>query len=307
MLSPTPKPAARRSAAASSAGRASALKATNQARGDAAPRDSAQADRKYNVPALARGLEILSYFNRDQAVLTGAQLAKLTGLPRTSVFRMLQTLEQAGYVDRVGPAGIHPSYRLGVAVLRLGFEYLSSQELTELGRPVIESLSDVSGLTCHIVVRDGHEVVIVAKSLGRKATFYSIQVGARLPAHATVLGRVLLGGHSLQDLQNLYAHRALTRYTAVTPRDIAELKEAVDQAAKDGYGISQGGFESGISTVAAPVYNGAGKLIAAIGVTVTASQIDPALLPTMIEQVKLAAKDLSWRLTHSHSPYGQPE
>ena len=273
------------------------------ARAKRKPSAEAEAASRYTVPALARGLEMLSYFNREQPVLTGAQLAKLTGLPRTSVFRMLQTLEQAGYVDRVGPSGIHPSYRLGVAVLRLGFEYLSSQELTELGRPVIESLSDTTGHTCHIVVRDGHEVVIVAKSLGRKATFHSIQVGARLPAHATVLGRVLLGGMSLAQLQALYANREMPSYTALTPSTPSALKALVDEAAADGVAVSQGGFESGISTVAAPVHNAAGQVVAAIGVTVMASRIDSAQLPNMIEHVKAAAQDLNWRLTHTHSPH----
>jgi DNA-binding IclR family transcriptional regulator len=258
---------------------------------------------RYTVPALARGLEILGHFHREQPVLTGAQLAKLTGLPRTSVFRMLQTLEQAGYVERVGPAGIHPSYRLGVAVLRLGYEYLSSQEINELGRPVIEALSDVTGHTCHIVVRDAHEVVIVAKSLGRKASFYSIQVGARLPAHATVLGRVLLGGMSLEQIQALYARRDMSAFTPLTPTTPQALKKQVDEAAQAGYSVSQGGYEKGISTVAAPVHNAAGKVVAAIGVTVLSSSIDKQQLPAMIEQVKEAAKDLSWRLTHSPSAH----
>ncbi len=258
---------------------------------------------RYTVPALARGLEILGHFHREQPVLTGAQLAKLTGLPRTSVFRMLQTLEQAGYVERVGPAGIHPSYRLGVAVLRLGFEYLSSQEINELGRPLIEALSDLTGHTCHIVLRDGHEVVIVAKSLGRKASFHSIQVGARLPVHATVLGRVLLGGMSLEQIQALYASREMLRYTPSTPQTPQALKKAVDEAAAAGYAVSQGGFETGISTVASPVHNAAGKVVAAIGVTVLSSSIDPKQLPDMIEQVKAAAQDLSWRLSHSHGAH----
>jgi DNA-binding IclR family transcriptional regulator len=301
--SPLPSRTFTRSAplpSATNRGRSPKIQASQERATDRTLEESDPASR-YTVPALARGLEILGFFNREQPVLTGAQLAKLSGLPRTSVFRMLQTLEQAGYVDRIGPAGIHPSYRLGLAVLRLGFEYLSSQELTELGRPVIESLSDTTGHTCHIVVRDGDEVVIVAKSLGRKATFHSIQVGARLPAHATVLGRVLLGGMSLVQLQDLYAHRPMISYTAMTPTTPEDLKALIDEAVTLGVGVSQGGFESGISTVAAPVHNAAGKIAAAIGVTVMASRIDPANLPSMIEQVKAAAQDLSWRLTHTHS------
>jgi DNA-binding IclR family transcriptional regulator len=254
---------------------------------------------RYTVPALARGLEILSYFTHERRVLSGAQLAKMAGLPRASVFRMLQTLEHAGYLDKVGEQGTHPSYRLGVAVLRLGFEFLSSMELTEQGRPVIESLSDACGHSSHIVVRDGRDVVFVAKALGRFATFHAIQVGARLPAHATVLGRVLMADLSLQDITQLYAHHPMKSYTALTPTTPEALKKVIEEAAKEGIAISQGGFESGISTIAAPVFNSDKQVCAAISVTVLSSKIPEDKLPTLLMQVREAAHMLTWRLQHS--------
>jgi DNA-binding IclR family transcriptional regulator len=258
---------------------------------------------RYTVPALARGLEILSYFTREQPILSGARISKITGLPRASVFRMLQTLELAGYLVRVGEPGTHPSYRLGVAVLRLGFEYLNSQEITEQGRPVIESLCDFCGYTSHIVVRDERDVVIVAKALGRKASFHSIQVGTRLPAHATVLGRVLMIGMSLPEIEKLYARHDMTLYTKHTPRSSAELKARIDEAQAQGYAVSQGGFESGISTIAAPVFDEERKVCAAVSITVMSSSIDALALPSLIEQVKEAASQLTWRLQHSVSFY----
>lgn len=254
---------------------------------------------RYTVPALARGLEILGYFTYDKRTLSGAQLAKLTGLPRASVFRMLQTLEQAGYVERVGDPGNHPTYRLGVAVLRLGFEFLSSMELTEQGRPIIEALSDACGHSAHLVVRDGRDVVFVAKSLGRLATFYAIQVGARLPAHATVLGRVLMAGMSLQELEQLYVDQEMKLYTKSTPRTPKDLKKLIDEAALAGYAVSQGGFESGISTIAAPIFNGERKVCASISITVLSSRIAPDQLPSLIAQVRESAQTLSWRLQHT--------
>jgi DNA-binding IclR family transcriptional regulator len=254
---------------------------------------------RYTVPALARGLEILSYFNHERRVLSGAQLAKMTQLPRASVFRMLQTLESAGYVERVGEPGTHPSYRLGVAVLRLGFEFLSSMELTEQGRPVIESLSDACGYSSHVVVRDGRDVVIVAKALGRHATFHAIAVGARLPAHATVLGRVLMADLSLTQIEQLYAHHPMKSYTSQTPGTPEQLKAAIDEARAAGYAVSQGGFESGISTIAAPVFSSDKQVCAAISVTVLSARIPEEKLPFLITQVRESAHTLSWRMQHA--------
>lgn len=261
--------------------------------------DNGEAAARYTVPALARGLEILSYFTADKRILSGAQLARMAQLPRASVFRMLQTLEQAGYVERVGEPGTHPSYRLGVAVLRLGFEFIASMELTEQGRPVIESLSDACGYSSHVVVRDGRDVVFVAKALGRQATFHAIQVGARLPAHATVLGRVLMARLSLQDIEQLYQHHPMKSYTTATPCTPEALKAVIDEAAEAGYAVSQGGFESGISTVAAPVFNGDKQLCAAISVAVLSARIPEDKLPTLIAQVCEAAHMLTWRLQHT--------
>lgn len=254
---------------------------------------------RYTVPALARGLEILSYFTRERRILSGAQLAKLAGLPRASVFRMLQTLEHAGYLDRVGEPRTHPSYRLGVAVLRLGFEFLSSMELTDHGRPVLESLSDACGYSSYIVVRDGRDVVVVAKALGRLAAFHAIAVGARLPAHATVLGRVLMGGITLAELVQLYAHHPMKVYTPHTPDTPQVFKALIDEAAAAGYAVSQGSFESGISTIAAPVFNEDKKICAAVSVTVLSARIPDADLPRLITQVRESAHTLTWRLQHT--------
>ncbi len=246
------------------------------------------AEDRYLVPALQRGLQLLAQFSRNERTLTGAELSRRLGLPRASVFRILQTLEQMGFVERVGE-GAH--YKLGMAVLRLGFEFLASMELTELGRPVIDDLS-------HLVVRDGREVVFVAKSTGRSFIFNSIQVGARLPAHATVLGRVLFAGLSMDELANLYRGVELSAFTEQTPTTLTALKTQIDDDARRGYGVSQGGFESAISTIAAPVFDNQHRVSAAVSVTVPAQQVEPQQLDDLVAQVRQAALRLSQHIRH---------
>jgi DNA-binding IclR family transcriptional regulator len=256
--------------------------------------DSASGDR-YVVPALQRGMQLLGQFSRDERELTGAELSRRLDLPRASVFRLLQTLEQMGFVERVGDTA---SYKLGIAVLRLGFEYLASMELTEYGRPILDDLCSRTGLTAHLVVRDGREVVFVAKAAGRSLMINSIQVGARLPAHATVLGRVLLGGSTLADLGRMYGEGPLAAYTPQTPTTLAALKELIDADAQRGYGVSQGGFESGISTIAAPVFDEHQRIAAAVSVTIPAQQFDPQTLGDIVAQVCDTAGRLSQRISH---------
>lgn len=253
------------------------------------------ADDRYTVPALQRGIQLMLLFSREDRELTGAEISRRLDLPRASVFRMLYTLEQSGLVERVGDTG---NYKLGLGVLRLGFEYLASMELTEHGRPVIEELRDRCSYSAHLVVRDGREVVFIAKAAGHNAMFHSIQVGARLPAHATVLGRILLADLDLAALRHLYPETPLPAYTSRTPTSLDQLKKLIDEHRSDGYGVSQGGFETGISTIGAPVFNDRGEVAAAVSITVPAQHVSEAELPQLIEQVKAAASQLTERISH---------
>jgi len=250
---------------------------------------------RYQVPALQRGLQLLAQFTRDERQLTGADMARRLALPRASVFRLLQTLEQLGFVERVGDSA---QYKLGMAVLRLGFEYLASMEMTEHGRPIIDDLASATGLSAHLVVRDGREVVFVAKAVGRSFMFNSIQIGARLPAHATVLGRILLADLTGDGLRALYQDVALDSFTAQTPTTLAALEQAVADDARRGYGISEGGFESAISTIAAPVFDDHQRVSAAVSVTVPAPRVDAQLLDDLVAQVRAAAQRLSQCISH---------
>jgi len=254
---------------------------------------------RYTVPALQRGLQVLQAFSRTERAFTGAELARRLGLPRASVFRMLCTLEGMGFVERDADGA---TYRLGLGVLRMGFEYLASMELAEHGRPVIDALCDRTGYSAHVVVRDGTEVVFVAKAAGRSALFHSVQVGARLPAHATVLGRILLADQSAAALRQLYPQEPLPAHTGQTPTTLEQLRTQIDSIRSQGYAISQGGYESGISTIAAPVFNDQRLVVAAVSITVPGQRVEPALAKTLVAGVQAAAAQLTERLSHHGAP-----
>jgi len=251
-------------------------------------------DDRYTVPGLARGLQLLMQFNRDERELSGAELSRRMGLPRASVFRMLFTLEQSGFLERC-PDGV--SYKLGLSILRLGFELLASMELTEVGRPIIDELRDRTGFSAHLVVRDARDVVFIAKAAGSNAMFHSIQVGARLPAHATVLGRALMSDLDQSELSKLFPESKLQAFTPKTPPNLKALKALIDQDRDRGYGVSMGGYETGISTIAAPVFNEQSKVAAAISISVPTQKIEDEALMPLVDMVKTAAHHMTERLS----------
>ena len=206
----------------------------------------------YLVPGLERGLRILAEFSAREPVLGAPELSKRIGIPRTTTFRLLQTLEALGFLERVNG---DRHFRLSVAVLRLGFEYLSSLELTDVGTPILERLRDATGLSTHLLIRDQRDVVFVAKAQTHDPMFSSVKVhvGTRLPAHATVHGQVLMGDLSYEELRQLYPEPQLERFTDRTPATVEELNERVRESAALGYAVSEASFERGISVVTAPV------------------------------------------------------
>ncbi|WP_322045581.1 IclR family transcriptional regulator [Paraburkholderia sp. J67] len=260
--------------------------------------DEDRSDTSYRVPGLERGLRILTEFSPREPVLDAPELSRRLGIPRTTVFRLLQTLESLGFLER---ADRDRNYRLGVAVLRLGFEYLSSLELTDLGLPLIESLRDATGLTSHIVIRDGRDIVFVAKAQSHAPIFSSVKVnvGTRLPAHATTHGQVLMGDLTLDDLRALYPEPQLERFTPSTPETIEELYMRIREDAERGYAVSESTFERGISVVSAPVRNDTGRIAAVVTTTIPRAGIEPALLDNgLIDKVRHAADELSKRLNY---------
>lgn len=251
---------------------------------------------RYNVPALERGLAVLGEFDRQTQALSAPELARRLKLPRSTVFRLLMTLENLGFVER--DEASH-DYRLGVGVLRLGFEYLASLPLNELGRPLLERLSKASGHACNLIVRDGRWIVYVARVAPSSPFVSAVSVGTRLPAHATVLGRILLGDLSRSELRELYPETELEPFTSGTSATVDALFTLVQQDSRRGYAVSEGFFEANISTIAAPVRNDSGRIVAALGMTITSGRIEETERDLMIERVRASAAELSRLLNYA--------
>jgi DNA-binding IclR family transcriptional regulator len=249
---------------------------------------------RYSVPGLERGLRLLQLFGRARPLLTAAEMARALAIPRSTAFRIAQTLEHLGFLQREGDR-----YRIGASVLRLGFEYIASLEVADLARPVVERLCEDTGLSSQLVIRDGREVVVVLKASPPAAFATNVTVGTRFPAHATILGRVLLAGEDEATLAALYPEAALPRVSAGAPRTLAELKRVLREDRARGYAISESFFEQGVSAVAAPVRDAGGAVVAAISVTAQRPSLEPReLRDRLVKQVTGAAAALSHRLDH---------
>jgi DNA-binding IclR family transcriptional regulator len=251
---------------------------------------------RYNVPALERGLRMLCEFSREHRTLSAPELARRFDLPRSTVFRLLTTLENMGFLERAEGGR---DYRLGLAVLRLGFEYLASLELTQLGTPLLQRLSEELHTSYNLVVRDGRSIVYVAKVAQTTPFASSVTVGTRLPAHATVLGRILLEDLTLPQLRALYPEDKLETFSPSTPKNVNELFDMVQADRQRGYVLGEGFFEANISSIAAPVRDHSGHIVAALGVTIPSGHIEEGRIDEMVGRVRETADAISGLLNYA--------
>ena len=259
-----------------------------------------QLDERYLVPALARGLALLECFGSGREELSLVELARGVGMTRSAAYRLVYTLAELGFLVR------HPerkSYRLGPRVLTLGFAYLASQELAEMARPHLEALRDRTDCSAHLAVLDGTEIVYIARFADKKALTSRITVGTRFPAHATSMGRAILAQLTADEVRARFDGRALARFSTTTPTTLKALHAVLEADRARGYVLSRSGFEAGIASVAAPVFDADGAVVAAINISTPESTLSGNAIETTIkDQVVQTAKTISEWLGHRRRP-----
>lgn len=241
---------------------------------------------RYIVPALAQGLQVLSLFTRERTQLSAPEVATELELSRTTVFRLLHTLVAAGYLRKESD-GRH--YSPGPALLGSGFSYLASLDFVEVAQPVLQKLRDDTGLSAHLAIRDQREIVYVARYAAKTTVRSSVTIGTRFPVHATIMGRMMMLDASDVELAKLFPEKDLTQFSEQTPHSLAEFKALLEEDRKRGYAASQSFFERGVSSVAAPVRDAGGSIIAAVNVTSVDAYIDPADMHGPIKDLVMAA------------------
>lgn len=260
--------------------------------------DDSRPDRetRYLVPALAQGLRLLGLFSRERPTLAPPDIARELELSRATVFRLLTTLEHFGYVVRESDGR---RFSLGPAVLGRGFAFLASRDLVEISRPVLEKLRDDTGLSAHLAIRDGTEIVYLLRCAAHRTISSSVQAGTRLPAHATVIGRMTLCELSDVELAALYPETRLPKFSEQTPRTLKDLRKLLDGDRARGWGVSQSFFESGVSAVAAPLRDQSGAIVGAINITAVDAQATLEELggPMKDKVVAAAARIREWLVT----------
>lgn len=199
-----------------------------------------------------------------------SDVARATGLTRATTRRSLLTLEKLRYVRQ------HDGrFSLTPQILELGYAYLSSLTLPDVAGPHLAHLVDVVHESSSISILDGAEIVYVARVPARRIMTIAINIGTRLPAHETSMGRVLLAFLPADERQRLLAGLELTPRTAKAITTRAALDAELDRIVKQGYALVDQELELGLRSLAAPIRDGTGAVIAAVNLSVPAATMTP--------------------------------
>jgi DNA-binding IclR family transcriptional regulator len=243
-----------------------------------------------DVPGLERGVAILRLFRRDRTRLSAPEVAAELAIPRSTVHRLLQGLEALGLL-RQAPRGV---FALGPGVLSLGFEYLASLDVVEVAGPVLARLRDEIGCSTHLAVLDRSSVVFVSRHPVRAAVSSGFGVGFTVPAHAALIGRLLLGDLDREALGALYRGLRLVDAGPNAPATLDALAKRIKADRESGYGISDSNsasslFPRGMVAISAPVRDASGRIAAAINATTVSGAFSAAEIRARLKDRVLAA------------------
>lgn len=247
------------------------------------------ADSKDYVTSLARGLAVIRCFDKDHCKLTLTEVASRTKLARATARRFLHTLHALGYVESDGKL-----FWLSAKVLNLGFAYLNSQPLVELIQPYIKEVSEHTGESCSVSVLDLPDVVYIARSLTEQLMSVSLNIGSRLPAVSTSMGRVLLAALPDEEISKFIKSQKIKKFTNHTLTETSSILNEVIAARSKGYSVVNEELEIGLSSVSVPIVNKQGKAIAAINISSQPQKMDKKRLrEELLPSLQQAASKIS--------------
>jgi IclR family pca regulon transcriptional regulator len=246
------------------------------------------------VQSLERGLAIIRVFNSERPSLTVSEIAREVGLTRAAVRRFLLTLGELGYLY-----GKNNRFELTPRVLELGYAYLSALSFPDIALPRLEQLVAQTGEASEGSVLDGGDVVYVVRVPGPALMTISVNIGARRPAHATAMGRVLLAHLPSADLDAFLGTHQLTPVLPRTVTDVDALRAELERVRADGYALVNQELEEGLVAIAVPVRDRVGRVRAAINLSTHIGRKSVEEMRALVPAVRAAAADIEVGLKNS--------
>lgn len=251
-----------------------------------------------NVQSVGRALLILDVLTRADESVGLAELSSTTGLPRSTTYRLAQTLVHHRLAEQDENTR---GYVAGLRIVELAHRVLDRIEIRRQGLPILKQLCKQTNLTVHLGILDEGDVVYIEKCEADRALRMHSAVGKRSPAHCTALGKALLAYLPEDDLRSIIDRKGLSRHTRRTIVSLEGLREELAGVRTLGYALDNGEHEPMIRCVGAPVRDHKGEVAAAISLTGAVDYFTTQSLDDLSELVVESALQISRRLGYAIS------
>lgn len=246
--------------------------------------------KEYYINSLIRAVEILELFHGHDAELGISDMARALDLYKSTVHRIVSTLEYKGLLEQNPDTG---KYRLGLNLYRLGIKARADNELIAVSLPHLKELTAQTGETSNLVVMDGTMAVYVAQEESDRMVRMFTRIGARVYPHCSGAGKVLMSELTPEQLDALISANGLNRYTGNTIDNKEALEKELDTVRRQGYALDNQEREEGVKCIAAPIRDKSGRIIAALSISGPRDRFEEERLGALIEIVRTKTQQIS--------------
>ncbi|NYT86732.1 helix-turn-helix domain-containing protein [Pusillimonas harenae] len=240
--------------------------------------------------SLARGLVVIRAFSAERPNMTVSQISQKTGIPRAAVRRCLYTLDKMGFVASVDGG----AFNLRPRVLLLGHGYFASSSLSQAAGPILNRLSGPLDESSSVSVLDGDEILYIARAQTKRLMAMHLDVGSRLPAIYTSMGRVLIASLPYHEQEQYMARAKYIQYTPHSLTDATALAQELEQIRAQGFAVIDQELEAGVRSIALPIMGRDGRPMSAMSVGVHAQRMS---IDDMKEKILPALQEAATELT----------
>ncbi|MEL7567099.1 MAG: IclR family transcriptional regulator [Dehalobacterium sp.] len=249
--------------------------------------------KSYYVQSVERALQILKVMHLKREDVGITELSREIQVGKSTIHRLITTLEEYGFVQQIRETG---KYRIGWTLFEIGSEVPKRTGLIETAKPYLHSLCDQTNETTILAVRDGTDTIYIDKYETTQILRMDIQVGTRVPAYCTALGKTLLSGLNNNEIRELYKGQTFKSNTMNTVSSLDQLIFHIDNVRLSQYAIDDEEFSLGFRCVAAPIRDISGNIIAGIAVGGPSSRLTKSKLGEDYPLVMNAASRISTAL-----------
>ncbi|HWO98717.1 MAG TPA: IclR family transcriptional regulator [Bacillus sp. (in: firmicutes)] len=245
---------------------------------------------------VVRSMDILNLF-LTHSKLSFNEIVQFSGIPKTSVYRMVMSLEGMGLLDKDGDG----KYSLGLLFLQFGHLVADRLDIRQVALPIMQKLHDKVGEAVNLIIRDGKEAIYIEKLDTKQRVRLYTAIGRRTPLYAGACSRVILAFLPYDEREQYLEQVELKSIASGTITDKERLRLLLEESQKTGYTVSHSELENYISAVAAPIFDYKGCIIAGISIAGLDVNYQKEMLPPLVEKVKSAALEISQKFGYIQS------